>query len=69
MPLFIDADLEAAILKIAGIDPATIDPGSIDIQLINPDEKQPTTVRFTRVVAVPTVALKAAIAASVAPTQ
>jgi len=59
MALAIDPDLEAAILGMAGIDPATIDPGSIDIALIN--SAGPTTVRATLVLSVDTDALRTVI--------
>jgi hypothetical protein len=59
MPIQFGAECEAAILQAAGIDPTTIDTGSLDITLINPDGH--STVRCTLVLSVDTAAIREAI--------
>lgn len=59
MPIQLGTDCEATILQAAGIDPTTIDPGSLDITLINPDGH--TTVRCTLVLSVDTQLIADAI--------
>lgn len=49
---------EAAVAKFVGIDPATIDPGSMQILLVNPDAKVDSMVRFTIVSYINTPLLK-----------
>ncbi|MFF2054124.1 hypothetical protein ACFVU2_21135 [Leifsonia sp. NPDC058194] len=59
MPIALGPAFETAVLTLAGIDPTTIDPGSLDITLLNPAGD--TTVRCTLVLSVNTDAVKAAM--------
>lgn|GEM_PF-6839956 len=59
MPIQLGPAFETAVLTLAGIDPTTIDPGSLDITLLNPAGD--TTVRCTLVLSVDTADLKAAM--------
>lgn len=49
---------EAAVAQLVGIDPATVDPGSMQIMLVNPDPTVDTTIRFTVVASINTPLLK-----------
>lgn len=59
MPIQLGVAFETAVLTLAGVDPATIDPGSLDITMLNPSG--PSTVRCTLVLSVDTNELKQAI--------
>lgn len=59
MPIQLGPAFETAVLTLAGIDPTSIDPGSLDITLLNPAGD--TTVRCTLVLSVDTDALKQAM--------
>ena len=58
MPIQLGPDFETTILTAAGIDPTTIDPGSLDITLLNPNG--PSTVRCTLVLSVDTDVIRQA---------
>lgn len=58
---------ELAVAKLAGIDPTSYYPGSLEIVMINPDEKAETMVRFTAQAGVPTTQLKALIVSALSP--
>ncbi|MFF9565743.1 hypothetical protein ACF1AJ_20510 [Leifsonia sp. NPDC014704] len=63
MALSLGPDFEARVLEAAGIDPTSIDPGSVEITLLNP--AGPTTVRATLVLAVETAVIEQAIRDSI----
>lgn len=60
MAVNLGAAFEQELLALAGLAPGSIDPGSSQIDLVNPDGG-PTTVRATIVATVPTPALKSLI--------
>jgi hypothetical protein len=53
---------ESAVAASLGLDPATYDPGSMTIELVNPNG--PTTVRFTKHYALDTPTLQGLIRAT-----
>lgn len=57
---------EAAVAKFVGIDPAVVDPGSMQILLVNPDPDTDTMVRFTVVTYINTPLLKKVMMAALA---
>ncbi|MEV4735566.1 MULTISPECIES: hypothetical protein [unclassified Microbacterium] len=61
--LNLGSDFEQAIIAAAGLEGLNLDPGSMEIGLLNDPV---TTVRFTLVVDVPHEAVRAAIAAAIA---
>jgi hypothetical protein len=63
MSVELGTSVEQAIIASAGIGQLNLDPGSMQIDLIGDPM---TTVRFTLVVAVPSDAVRSAIAAAVA---
>lgn len=62
MALELGSAFEQAVAKAVGLDPATYDPGSMVIDLVNPSG--PTTVRFTSHYALSTPTLQGLIRAT-----
>lgn len=59
MPIQLGPAFETAMLRLAGIDPGQVDPGTVEVSTPNP--AGPTTIRCTLVVSVETEDLKQAI--------
>jgi hypothetical protein len=55
MPITLGPTFDTAILTLAGIDPTTVDPGTLEVSTLNPDGY--TTIRACVAVQVPTADL------------
>jgi hypothetical protein len=65
MGINLGPDFEKSVAALAGINPTSYYPGSLDIAMLNPDPTADTTVQFVAQAGVSTVALKALIASTV----
>jgi hypothetical protein len=65
MGINLGPDFEKSVAALAGINPTSYYPGSLDIAMLNPDPTAPSTVTFTAQASVPTGSLKALIASTV----
>jgi hypothetical protein len=65
MAINLGAAFEKSVAVMAGIDPASFYPGSLTIEMINPDPTAQTAVTFIAQAGVPTAELKALIASTV----